>query len=69
MGIKYERGWRKAYSLLGTKMLVFKVDRVKGAHIFRMAYFQPRVICEETVRAACRAAGIKGVSFKAAAAR
>ena len=67
--IKYypEDNNRKVYSLLGGANLVFKERDVGTAHIFRMRYSEPYVICRQELRDACKKAGLKGISFKDAA--
>lgn len=61
--IKYE-GTRKIYSLLGSPDVVFKEDVVDPAHIFRMAYLEPEIICDDELKRACKAAGLKGILFQ-----
>jgi hypothetical protein len=63
--VNYERDGRKHYSMLGAQRLIFKGDRIGSAHIFRMAYFEPRVICDKAFRIACKTVGLKGFSFGA----
>ena len=64
--IEYERGGRKVYSLMGARRLIFKSERIGSAHIFRMAYIEPEIVCDEAFRIACKTAGLKGFSFEAA---
>jgi Protein of unknown function (DUF1629) len=53
----------KYYRLDGKAKLVFKDSVVGGAHIFRMKYFEPRIICDEELKRACKLADLKGISF------
>lgn len=53
----------KYYRLGSSDKLVFKDSVVGGAHIFRMKYFEPRTICDEELRRACKLADLKGISF------
>jgi hypothetical protein len=53
----------KYYRLDGSEKLVFKESVVAGAHVFRMKYFEPRIICDEELKRACKLADLKGVSF------
>lgn len=53
------------YYLLNTGMsLVFRDDAVGAAHIFCMAHFEVAVICDQTMKEACKQADLKGVHFK-----
>jgi len=53
----------KTYQLAGGANLVFKEDVVGAAHIFRLAHLKPAVFCDQQIKDACKAAGLKGVSF------
>jgi hypothetical protein len=64
--IVYESG-RKGYNLMGGANLVFKEDVIGSAHVFRMAPLLPAIICDQQVRDACKAVGLKGIKFKDAA--
>lgn len=55
---------QKMYQLLTGNPLIFKNEVVGSHHIFRMKYAEPTVICDEEVRLACKAAGLKGTSFQ-----
>ena len=54
----------KIYQLAGGANLVFREDVVGAAHIFRLAHLKPAVFCDQQIKDACKAAGLKGVSFK-----
>jgi hypothetical protein len=54
----------KVYQLAGGADLVFKEDVIGAAHIFRLAYLKPVVFCDQQIKDACQAAGLKGVSFR-----
>ena len=43
---------------------VFRDDVVGAAHIFRMAHFDVVVICDQTMKDACKQADLKGLSFR-----
>lgn len=43
--------------------LVFKESVVRGAHIFRIKYFEPTTVCDEELKRACKSADLKGISF------
>lgn len=54
----------KVYELAGGANLVFKEDVVGAAHVFRLAHRKSAVFCDQQVKDACKAADLKGVSFK-----
>ncbi|MCP3476990.1 DUF1629 domain-containing protein [Bradyrhizobium sp. CCGUVB1N3] len=58
---------RKRYSLLGGANLFFREEAVGPAHIFRLQFLFPRVICDDLVRDACKEADLKGIGFHDAA--
>ena len=62
LNIYDEQGY-KSYSLTGGANLVFKDDIVGSAQIFRMAYLEPSVICDRSLKEACKSAGLKGITF------
>ncbi len=60
----YSYAGEKHYSIAGATELVFKQDAIGNAHVFRMAYGQRTVICDDVLRDACRAAGLTGIRFR-----
>jgi hypothetical protein len=54
---------KKYYSLTGGRELVFRDDAIGDAHVFRMEYLRPVVICDQTMKDACKAARLKGIKF------
>jgi hypothetical protein len=54
----------KVYQLAGGADLVFREDVIGAAHIFRLAHLDPAIFCDQRIKDACRAAGLKGVSFR-----
>jgi hypothetical protein len=54
---------RKYYRMGGGDKLVFKESVIGGAHIFRMKYLEPAIICDEELKRACKLADLKGISF------
>jgi hypothetical protein len=54
----------KIYQLAGGASLVFREDVVGAAHLFRLAHLKPSVFCDQQIKGARKAAGLKGVSFK-----
>src|SRR5262249_2554466 len=57
------------YSFSGSVSLVFREDVVGDAHIFRLAFQQPEVVCDQVLTDACKTADLKGITFKDAAKR
>lgn len=43
--------------------LEFKENAVGRHHVFRMMHFSPTIICDDEMKAACKAAGLSGLSF------
>jgi len=68
IGIRDDKAYRdfgkKYYSLAGGAELVFREDAIGDAHVFRLAYQEPTVICDQVLKDACKSAGLKGVKFK-----
>jgi hypothetical protein len=60
---KNDRG-EKIYTRIGAEILLFKEDVVGPRHIFRMQYRESTVICDDTMKDACKAAGLKGWRFR-----
>jgi len=54
----------KIYDLLGGASLVFRQDALGNAHIWRCQHLETPVICDESLREACRDAGLKGIRFR-----
>jgi hypothetical protein len=54
---------QKRYLLNVPMRLVFREDVVGPAHVFRMAFRDVTVICDQTTKDACRQAGLKGIDF------
>ena len=61
-GTKYRR-----YDILKSPNFVFREEAVGSAHIFRPRFLQSRIICDQTMKDACRAAGLRGIGFRDAA--
>jgi hypothetical protein len=60
---KNDRG-EKIYTRIGAEIMIFKEDVVGPRHIFRMQYRESTVICDETMKDACKEAGLKGWCFR-----
>lgn len=54
---------QKVYWLAGPTRLIFREDVVGPAHVFRMAFMEVTVICDQTMKDACRKADLKGIDF------
>ena len=66
---RYEDFGKKYYSLAGGGELVFREDAIGDAHVFRMQYLHRTVICDQTMKDTCKAAGLKGIKFDDASKR
>jgi hypothetical protein len=55
-GFRYRGFW-------GDKTLVFNETIIRDSHIFRTPYSQDDVFCDQALKDACKAAGIRGISF------
>jgi hypothetical protein len=53
----------KFYGLSGGEDLIFNDDAVGPHHIFRMMYFDARVICDERMKRACKTEDLSGLRF------
>jgi hypothetical protein len=66
-GIRNDRAYadfgKKYYSIAGGGELVFRHGPIGGAHVFRMAHLETEVICDQAMKDACEAGGLKGVRF------
>jgi hypothetical protein len=60
----YDEQGHKTYSLVGGASLIFKEDVIGSAHIFRIAHAKSVVICDQHLKDSCKAAGLKGISFR-----
>lgn len=59
-----EDNGKKSYVLKTGMSLVFRDEAVGAAHIFRMAYYEPVVICDQVMKDACQQADLKGILFR-----
>ncbi|WP_143279179.1 DUF1629 domain-containing protein [Bradyrhizobium sp. C9] len=53
----------KVYHIPMSANLLFKESAVGPHHIFRMKYFEAKVVCDEEMRLACKTAEFTGISF------
>lgn len=54
---------QKYYDLRPEYKLVFRETTIGNAHIFRMAYNESAVICDQEFKDACKSAGLKRIHF------
>lgn len=52
----------RIYDPMAMSSFVFKEEAIGSAHIFRPR-FLPRIICDQAMKDACKAAGMRGISF------
>jgi hypothetical protein len=52
------------YDVWTTVKLRFRDEVVRPAHSFRVVHLPDEVYCDGFMKAACKAAGVKGVSFR-----
>ncbi|WP_051592433.1 DUF1629 domain-containing protein [Methylosinus sp. sav-2] len=52
------------YGLTPTYSLRFRPEAIGSEHLFRLVEMVSRVFCDQLMKDACKAAGIKGVSFE-----
>jgi hypothetical protein len=57
---------RYSFFVEGGAKLVFREDVIGSAHAFRMAHKSATVIADETLKDACKAAGLAGIAFTSA---
>lgn len=60
---------KKMYSFSVGASLNFKEDAIGMHHVFRMMHFSPTIVCDDKMKAACKAASLSGLSFAEAAKR
>ncbi|WP_295844076.1 DUF1629 domain-containing protein [Tardiphaga sp.] len=53
----------KMYVLTGPTRLIFRDEAVRSAHVFRMKFMEVTIICDQTLKDACRQVDLKGLSF------
>lgn len=53
----------KFYSLKDTRGLMFDETVIGESHVFRTPYCRMNVFCDQSMKDACKTAGIKGVRF------
>ncbi|MBR7973347.1 DUF1629 domain-containing protein [Burkholderia vietnamiensis] len=54
----------KIYELISTTKLVFREEIIGEAHIFRQERLAIDTVCDEVLRAACKADGLTGIQFR-----
>jgi len=61
--VRYLDHGQKYYEWILDYKLVFKETAIGHAHIFRMAYKDTTVICDQEFKDACKSAGLKKIRF------
>lgn len=51
------------YDNMAISNYVFKEEVIGSAHIFRLRFLETRIICDQAMKDACKAAGIRGLRF------
>jgi hypothetical protein len=59
----------KYYGFCPGERMIFREGAVGPSHVFRLRFSSERVVCDEDMRSACKAAGITGISFTNASRR
>lgn len=58
----------RRYDITRTSCLAFKEEAVGSAHIFRPRFWR-QIICDQVMKDACKAAGVRGIGFRDASDR
>ncbi|QQO17033.1 DUF1629 domain-containing protein [Bradyrhizobium diazoefficiens] len=53
----------RRYSNVAISSFVFREEAIGSAHIFRPRFLETRIICDQSLKDACKAAGLRGLSF------
>ncbi|MCP3410032.1 imm11 family protein [Bradyrhizobium sp. CCGB01] len=53
----------RRYDNMAISSFVFREAAIGSAHIFRPRFLETRVICDQAMKDACKAAGLRGLSF------
>ncbi|MFK4500991.1 hypothetical protein ABIF86_005282 [Bradyrhizobium japonicum] len=53
----------RRYSNVAISSFVFREEAIGSAHIFRPRFLETRIICDQAMKDACKAAGLRGLSF------
>jgi len=53
----------RQYDNMAISSVVFSEEAIGSAHIFRPRFLETRIICDQAVKDACKAAGVRGLSF------
>ncbi|WP_407194057.1 imm11 family protein [Bradyrhizobium sp. STM 3566] len=62
--VRYIDHGQKYYDLSVGDKLVFREEAIGNAHIFRMAYHDAGIICDQDLKDACKSAGLKRINFR-----
>ncbi|MDE5443758.1 DUF1629 domain-containing protein [Bradyrhizobium sp. CSA207] len=64
VNITYPAPGRKEYLTLGSSSFLFKEESVGAVHIFRLRSLRQKIVCDQTVKDACKEAGMRGIGFR-----
>lgn len=53
----------RRYNLMAISSYVFKEEAIGSAHIFRPRFLNSEIICDQAIKDACKAAGLRGLRF------
>ncbi|MGX0964327.1 hypothetical protein AB7M63_004776 [Bradyrhizobium japonicum] len=53
----------RRYDNTAISSFVFREEAIGSAHIFRPRFLETRIICDQAMKDACKAAGVRGLSF------
>lgn len=57
----------RRYDTMARPNFVFREEAIGSAHIFRPRFLDSRIICDQVMKDACKAAGLRGIGFSDAA--
>jgi hypothetical protein len=52
------------YDPMAISSYVFREEAIGSAHIFRLRFLRSNIICDQAMKDACRAAGLRGLRFE-----
>jgi hypothetical protein len=52
------------YDPMARSGYVFRTEAIGSAHIFRLRFLESTIICDQAMKDACKAAGLRGLTFK-----
>ncbi|RXT36668.1 hypothetical protein B5V03_34085 [Bradyrhizobium betae] len=52
------------YNAMALSSFAFREEAIGSAHIFRLRFLSSRIICDQAMKDACKAAGLRGLGFR-----